>query len=331
MISMSVFRAPWIGAAILVACCALPAQELQTIRLTCLPGVPLAVVIGQKNGIFAKYGIAVEAQRAKDAVSLRSDLASGNFDVADGAVENAVVMADAGADVVIVMGGESSTSELIVQPEIKSVGDLRGKTVIADGLDTAYALTTKKILRLNKLEAGADYKLEVVGLAPQRLEAMRANKEYAATIQKPPTSILSERAGLKSLGSTQELLGWTSSQGIGGFVEHGWAKEHADLLERYIAAFIEAQRWLMSPENKPQVVELLMKESHLPADIAGETYDVDVRSAWSKDARFEVEGFRNGLKLQAEFQPPASGKDLPPEKYYDLSFYERAAKRTKAQ
>lgn len=319
----------WGLAALLVlAACAAPlarSDDLQTIRLICLPNVPLPVVIGTRNGIFAKYGIAVQAAKAVDAAALRSALADGSADAAHAAVENAVTMVDSSqADVVIVVGGESSTSELIVQPEINSVKDLRGHIIITDGPDTAYTLTLKQILLRNGLQPDKDCEFKVVGLAPQRLEAMKENKQYAATIEKPPTSVLAQRAGLVSLGLTQTLLGTAPSQGIGGFVRRDWARDHPELLERYVAAFIEAQRWLLAPANKEQVVQMLTKDSHLLPDIAADTYDVDMKNAWTPDARFQPDGFAEVLNLRtaAGDTKPASGR--PANSYYDLSYYDKA-------
>jgi hypothetical protein len=42
----------------------------------------------------------------------------------------------AGVDVAVVMGGSNGLNELFVQPEIRAVTDLRGKTVIASGEGT---------------------------------------------------------------------------------------------------------------------------------------------------------------------------------------------------
>ena len=322
-------RTAWLPAILLIAVSVAAtfarSPQLQTIRLICLPGVPLPVVVGNMNSTFAKYGIEVQAEKATDANQVKSDLASGKADLAHSAVENAVVMNDTGqADAAIVMGGEGSTSELIVQPDISSVKDLHGKTIITDGPDTAYTLTLKKILLLNGLKEGADYELKVVGTSRARLKAMTENKEYAATIQKPPTSILAERSGMKSLGLTQDLMHTGSSQGIGGFVLRQWARGHADLLERYIAAFVESERWLMSPENKQQAIELVMKDERVPEDIAAATYQTDMQNGWSKDARFLAKGFEDDLRLKAEFDPASGAKIPSAKKYYDLSYYQKA-------
>jgi ABC-type nitrate/sulfonate/bicarbonate transport system substrate-binding protein len=61
-------------------------------------------------------------------------------------------MADvAKVDIVGVIGGDNSFNHLIVQPEIGSAKDLRGKTVAVDALNTAYAFQLYDILAKNGL------------------------------------------------------------------------------------------------------------------------------------------------------------------------------------
>src|SRR5256885_17200112 len=91
-----------------------------------------------------------------------------------------------GADVVIVIGGEVSLNELFVQPDIPSAAELRGKTLIVDAVNTAYALQMKKILLLNGLQAGRDYEMKPYAATPQRLVAMREHKELEGSMLGPP-------------------------------------------------------------------------------------------------------------------------------------------------
>ncbi len=314
----------WSIAVILLAATAAraPAPGLRTIRVI---GGALPVRVAQVNGIFARYGIEVQNSSMATSDSMRADLASGKAEIAHAAVDNAVAMVElAGEDVIIVMGGDGSQNELIAQPDNKSVKDLRGKTLIVDAPNTAYALQMKKILILNGLKPGVDCKIEPLAATPRRLAAMRENKNYAASMMGPPTSILAKREGFVSLGSVPELIG--RYQAGGAFVRRRWAQEHANLLERYIAANVEAQRWMMSPANQQKVIEMMTQDSRLPADVAAETYKLEINApgGWAKDARFDVEGFQNVLKLRAEIEGTWGGKPPVPDKYYDPSFYEKA-------
>jgi ABC-type nitrate/sulfonate/bicarbonate transport system substrate-binding protein len=274
--------------------------------------------------MFAKYGIAVQAKVDPNSTVLRKDISDGTADVAHSAVDNDVALVEtAGADVVIVMGGEGSTNELISQPDVPSISALRGRTLIVDAPDTAYALQLQKILLLNGLQAGKDYQLKPVGSTPIRLQAMRDNKEYSASIMGTPTSILARHDGFASLGTTQKLIG--SYQAIGAYVQRSWARENSSALEHYMAAYIEGQRWLLNPQNKQQVIELLMQQWHLSQPLADEAYQsITGPGGYQKDAGLDIEAFTNVLKLRAEIEGQWGGQVPKPAKYYDLSYYQTA-------
>src|SRR2546430_2410443 len=170
------------------------APSPQKVRVTSHPGSPLLVVAAEANGTLAKFGIEVEVSPAPNSDAMRAALAEGSADIAHAAVDNAVALVELnGADVIIVMGGEDSLNELLVQPEIKSIEGLRGKTLIADAVNTAYALQLKKMLLLHGLQAGRDYALKPMGATPQRLAAMRGHQEYAGSTTGPPTPLLAKR------------------------------------------------------------------------------------------------------------------------------------------
>jgi ABC-type nitrate/sulfonate/bicarbonate transport system substrate-binding protein len=300
----------------------------QKIRVLCL-AKPLPVIMSESHGILAKYGLAVEFLVRPSSESLRSDLAAGSGDVAYLAVDNAVAMVDsAGADVVIVMGAESSENEIIAQPGTKSIADLRGHTLLVDATNTAYALELKKVLLLNGMHPGKEYELKPVGSTPFRLQAMRENKDYVAAVMNPPFSIVAKQGGRVSLGSMRALLGANLDRGT--FALRAWARGNSDLLVRYLAAYVEGQRLLMAPSNRGQVIELVMKESNLPKSTAADWYAAMVQNGgYAKDAAFDVQGFQKTLQLRAEVEAGRDGMAPAAEKYYDLSYYRMALAKIK--
>lgn len=316
-----------IGLLLIVAAtitCPSQAQTPQTIRVSCLPSIPLPIVVAQMHGTFARYGIEVQAKVTPNSRELREDIAQGYADIAHSAVDNDVALVEAGtADVVIVMGGEGSTNELIAQPELHSISDLRGRLLIVDALNTAYALQLKKILLSNGMTAGKDYQLKAVGATPLRLIAMRDHKEYAASILGAPTSILAIHDGFVSLGATQKLIG--PYQAIGGYVQRKWAQENSSTLEHYIAAYVEAQRWLLNPKNKQQVIDLLMQQWSLSPSLADEAYrSITGPGGYQKDARLDIHAFMNVLKIRAQVEGQWGGQVPKPDKYYDPTYYRAA-------
>ncbi len=300
------------------------------IKILTLVGRPLQLIAAEKLGLFSKFGVEVETENSPNSEELRAKLASGKGDLAYLAVDNAVAMVElAHQDVVIVMGGEGSQNELIAQPEIKSIKDLRGKTLIVDAPNTAYALQLKKILLLSGMQAGKDYEIKAFGATPQRLVAMREHKDFSGSMLGPPTSIVAKREGFVSLGSVQHLIG--SYQAAGFFTERAWAQDHRETLTNFLAAIIEAQRWLLAPTNKQPVLDLMTKESHFAPDLAAETYEsVMTRpGGFAKDAAFDLHGFKNVLKVRAEVEGSWSGSPPAPEKYYDSSYYRAALTKLK--
>jgi ABC-type nitrate/sulfonate/bicarbonate transport system substrate-binding protein len=301
------------------------------IHVLTLLGRPIQFTIADKQGYFKKYGVEIETDNKKNSDELRADLAAGKGDLAYLAVDNAVAMVElAKVDVVILMGGEGSQNELIGQPDIKSISDLRGKTLIVDAPNTAYALQMKKILAQNGLQPGKDYEIKPFGATPQRLVALREHKEYAGSMLGPPTSLVAKREGFVSLGSVQKLIG--PYQAAGFFTLRDWAKEHRDTLVPFLAACIEAQRWLMAPANKQQVIDLLVSDYHLTPEIAAETYQANTSEpgGYSKDAQFDLDGFKNVLKLRADVEGQWGGHPPSPDKYYDPSYYDAALAKTRS-
>ena len=301
------------------------AQTPVALRVKVFPGFQnLPLFAAQSQSTFTRHGLTVEVLFTQTSGELRGGLAKGDFEIAHAGVDNAVAMVEtAGADVVVVMGGDTGMNELFVQPSINGFGDLRGKTVIVDAPNTAYALVLRKMLLVNGLKVGQDYTLKPVGGTFQRLDAMKDNPDYAASMLNPPFSTLAERRGLRSLGTAVGVIG--PYQATAAFVLRPWARANAATLERYIAAYVEALRWAMAPENKTAAVALLVDRMRLAPDVAERVYSLaSGPGGLQPDARLDPDGFKTVLALRAEMEGQWGGRPPAPDRYLDLSYYERA-------
>ena len=296
------------------------------LKVMVFPGLAnLAIFAAQHNNFFGKQGLAIELLNTPNSDVLRDGLAKGDHQIAHAAVDNAVAMIElAKADVIIVTGGDNGFNRIFVQPEINSYADLRGKAVVVDAPNTAYALLLYKVLKDHGLNKG-DYTVRPVGGTTARLEAMTKDKANAAAgVLNPPYSFRAREAGLKDMGPAATAIGAYQAGGV--FVMREWAKANSDTLVRYIAALIEGNRWALDPANKDQVIGLLAERLKLSPQIAAQSYAVATNPAegMAKDARFDMEGFKNTLKLRAEIEGQWGGNAPPPAKYIDLSYYDRA-------
>jgi ABC-type nitrate/sulfonate/bicarbonate transport system substrate-binding protein len=138
----------------------------------------------------------------------------------------------------------------------------------------------------------------------------------------PPCNLLLKKEGYKSFARSIDVIGPYLADGV--WVMRSWAQANNDTLVKYLQAIIEGYRWGSDPANRVEVVGIVAKYLKFDHDIAagGVEEAVGPQGGVAKDAAFDMEGFRNTLKLRAEM---AGGNPAAkPDKYIDLSYYQRA-------
>jgi ABC-type nitrate/sulfonate/bicarbonate transport system substrate-binding protein len=307
-----------LGALMAMALTAARAEDTK-LAVIVFPGVQnLPMFAAQAKGFFTKRGVAVDLKFTPNSDELRNGLAEGRYQIAHSAIDNAFALKDkANVDIVVVLGGDDSFNRLIVQPEIKSLADIKGKTVAVDAVNTAYAFQLYEMLRQKGLNKG-DYEVKPVGGTGQRLDAMTKDKTFAAAMMNPPFSIRAEKAGLKAIDTTAAALG--AYQGSSAFVLRSWGAANTDTLVKYVQAYIEGLRWMIEPKNKAEAVALLAERLKLPENIAAQAYDATLKG-FNPDGVLDMDGVKNVLKLRAQFE---GGTPASPETYIDLSYYQKA-------
>jgi ABC-type nitrate/sulfonate/bicarbonate transport system substrate-binding protein len=298
------------------------AADLTPLRVNSFPNAKaLPLQVGILRGFFERRRLKAELELTESSKAQRDGLAAGKFQIAQSAIDNAVAMIEgAKQDVVILSGGDSGMNEFFVQSGINSFAELRGRIILVDAPDTAYALQVKKLLAQHGVEPGA-YTVRPVGAGVFRLKGMLEDKNNAAAILNLPFTVQAAQAGMKSLGRTIDLLG--PYQAAGAFALRAFAEQNRDTVERYLAAYVESLRWVRDPANRAQAVGLLVSEQKLAGEVAERTYDqlIDPAFGFTPDAGFDRQGFRNMMALRAEVEGKTTAA---PERYLDFSYYEHA-------
>jgi ABC-type nitrate/sulfonate/bicarbonate transport system substrate-binding protein len=169
----------------------------------------------------------------------------------------------------------------------------------------------------------SDFMVKAVGGSPQRFQALSKDKTFAGAILNPPFTLQAQDAGLKELAAAVDVVG--PYQSDGGWVLRSWAKANEDTLARYIQANIEGMRFALNPANTPAMSTIVAERLKLSPEVAARSmrFVLD-KKGFAPDAKFDMEGFRNVLKLRAEMLGTWGGTPPAPEKYLDLSYYQRA-------
>jgi ABC-type nitrate/sulfonate/bicarbonate transport system substrate-binding protein len=300
------------------------AAHAENAKLTVIvfPGVQnLPMFAAQAKGFYAKRGLNVEVKFTPNSDELRNGLAEGRYQIAHSAVDNAFALKDkANVDIAVVVGGDNSFNHLIVQPDIKSLADLKGKTVVVDAVNTAYAFQLYEMLKQKGVNKG-DYQIKSTGGTATRLAAMTKDKAMAAAMMNPPFSTRGLQAGHKDMGTAAAALG--AYQGTTAFIMREWGKAHSDTVVKYLQAYVEGWRWCFDPKNKAEAIALLSERLKLPTDVAQSAYE-STKSDFDHEGAINMEGVKNVLKLRAEFE---GGTPAAPDKYLDLSYYQKALAR----
>ena len=93
--------------------------------------------VAQQNGYFAKGGIAVELTPTPNSVFQLTNLIDGKFDIAMTAIDNVIAYMEGqgegkterNPDLIVFMGGDNGFLSLAGSADIKSIADLKGRTV----------------------------------------------------------------------------------------------------------------------------------------------------------------------------------------------------------
>lgn len=303
-----------------------PVNDPVTLRVNVFRSATnIPIYMAEEMGAFAKRNVRVELQFTPNSSEQRAGLAAGRADLAHTAADNAVAMVEvAKVDAVIVGGGDSGLLELFVRPEIKTLSDVRGKAMVVDAPNTAYALAARKIMKNAGLVDGRDYRLVPIGGTESRVNAFSQSSDNAVGMLNPPWTFVAESRGARSFGKAKDLFG--PYQGISTIAMRSWAQANRGALERYLAAYIEGCRLTTDPANRELVISVLRKRLNLTADVASRSYEGLIEPGYglSRDCRLDMAGFRNALALRAEIEGQWGGVAPAPDRYLDLGYFERA-------
>jgi ABC-type nitrate/sulfonate/bicarbonate transport system substrate-binding protein len=191
---------------------------------------------------------------------LRNGLATGQHQLVVAGVDNAVAMAEAGHDIGILIGGDSAFNSFFVKPDIRDWAGLRGKTLIVDAPNTAYAVAGYRMLEMNGLPRGS-YTVKPTGRHLRPLRAHAARPRSPRLHAQPTFSLQAEDNGLRKLADLTDVLG--PYLGNAGWAMRDWSRANAETVQRYLSAYVESIRWMLNPANTEAATGLLAERLRL--------------------------------------------------------------------
>lgn len=306
-------------------------KPLTTINVIAFAGgVNLPAWIAERQGFFARHGVAVKLTFTPSSTFLMSNLIDGHYDVGVFGIDNLVAYQEGRGegkftgtpDLVAFMGLNSGLLHLIAAPDVKTVADLRGKQLAVDALTTGFAFVLREMIARAGL-TDADVTYVRTGGGPQRLRALTEGKQAAALLN-TPFDLQAMEHGLTRLGSASQMLG--RYQGHAVVAQRGWIAKNEVAVIGLMRAFGDAMEWLFDPKNREIAEALLVAHDRgMTPALARRTYEVlvDPKEGLYRNLALDIEGLRTVLALRNKFSnPPMNLTD--PLKYVDLELYRKA-------
>ena len=154
---------------------------------------------------------------------------------------------------VVIANAHPGFLQLITEPQIVDVGQLRSQKVAVD-TDTGYASALFDILQRSGLQRDADYTVMYAGATNVRVHQL-LHGDFQATLLGAPFTDLALSKGYRSQGSVREELG--GYQGVVLVAKQSWLTGHAQAARKAVASLVGAEQWAMKPVNRDEVLAVV--------------------------------------------------------------------------
>ncbi len=280
-----------------------------------------ALVIAQKEGYLKEEGLDVQLLSIRGEIAIRTTLA-GEVDFFTNA-GSALAAGVRGVPVKLVTVFQDKPGwDLIAQPDIKSIAQLRGKNVAIMSPEGSLAVVAREIFRKNGIDPAKDVNLVVMGGDEVRFPALQT-KSIQATLFNTATSIRAQKDGFTKLANASEYA---------NLIEGGLAtsndkiKQNPERTFRFVRAALKGLHFFVTQREqaiKYMMDGLRMKDRELTASIYDIQSKLVLREGFSDDTVLQsmIDAMKKTTKVQ---------RDIKVSDIFDLSFVKKVNEELKS-
>jgi len=289
-----------------------PLQAADRIRIAVSnPNMPnLTAATAERNGFFKEENLEAEIIRMNPNVAVTA-LATGDVDYCQlfGAVVGGAI---AGLPVRVVAGYlDNWPMTLIAQPELKSLKDLKGKTLGISSFGATPDVGARMMIRQAGIDPDKEIKILALGSDAARLTALKQRVVDVVVIS-PPADTQMEKQGYRILARAYELFSFPYL-GLGTHTRK--IKERPDEIRRVIKATLRANRFIR--EQRDEAVKTLIAWGKVEREFAYASYDA-LRNLFNADGAIPEDGLK--LVIDQARRAAKVSRDIAPSEVVDLRF-----------
>ena len=276
----------------------------------------LTAAVADKRGFFKEQGMDVEVIRMAAPISITA-LANGDTDytmifasVIRGAMRGMPIK-------VVASFLDGSTHTLIARPELKSVKDLRGKTLGVSTIGATSDVAARMMIRHFGVDPEKEMKIVALGSDRARFAALKEGIVEVAVIS-PPADAEGKKIGMNVLARSYELFNFPFV-GLGVNVKK--LKEKPDEVKKMLKALIRANRYVR--ENREGTIQTLAEWSKSAKEAAAAGYDGTYK-VFNVDGSIPEDGLR--LVVDQAKKDMKITRDVPLSEVADVTLLREAQK-----
>ena len=300
-----------------------PLAQLKKVRLsaTSVAVTELQFRIALLKGFYRDEGLDVEIILIRGAVGMQA-LLGGSVDYTS-AAGSIIAGATRGVPVRLVLVVNSRPQfDLVGQPDIKAVAQLKGKVVGISSRGGAVDILTQTILAQHGVTANKDATLIVIGSPEELVTALRTGR-IAACLLTQPRQLILYRDGFTKLAYSGDYLSSYPTGGVGTTEDK--IKNHPAEVLGFVRASLKGQQYFAQHRNES--IDIISKYLGIKdRSLATEVYDLQLSrlgglsyldDAWMRGA---IEFTKKSMGLT---------KEVAPSQVFDFSFAAKALGRGK--
>ena len=274
----------------------------------------LPLIVAHRRGFFAEEDLQVDLVKILSGPAV-SGLVAGSIDYTT-SLGGTILAAMRGAPVQALACFSSRPMEFLMgSKNIKTVNDLKGKTVAVNAIGQPQHYITIEILKAAGLNPAQDVSFRPLGDESNRLQGLLLGEIQGATLG-PQGAIEGKKAGLNLLVNAADVIELPLA-GIGATKKR--IVEKPDQIRRLLRASLKGIRFIR--QDRAGTVDVIRNWFKLEPDTAAATYDLAFK-AFSHDAEVTEKGIRLSMDLAR-----VSGKfdkDISPADVVDFTPLRRA-------
>jgi ABC-type nitrate/sulfonate/bicarbonate transport system substrate-binding protein len=229
------------------------------------------IYVGLKKGYYADANIKLDMIFTPSSGALVQQLAAGSLDAAlSTGIVDPIYAIDKGAPIAIVrLEIQSPPYAVIAKPSIRSLKELKGKTIMLDGPKGITKIYVERMLAANGVKPN-EFDQVYAGATSARYSALQAGA-IDGTVLIPPFNFYAESVGFSNLGLT---IDYTPDLPFSGAVVNtNWAAKNRVVLDRLLSVHNKSMAWFLDPRNRSEAIAIMAEASKQKQEDIAKAYD----------------------------------------------------------